>query len=207
MSDFNRPLRGFRLVDTLRGDTLQSVALRELGNASRWVDLANINNLLPPYLTDDPALASARVILTGGVLQVPAITAASPNADTTDPDELYELDLGLTDGDLTENVDGDFNVFNGLANLRQALVHRVICQRGELMFHPEYGCLVRTLIGVVNGPTAAVLAAKYVQSTLGADPRIKQVLSCTADVVGDIIKVTAIVLPITGQSTKIDIVI
>lgn len=207
MSEFSRPLRGYRLVSTLRGDTLQAVALRELGNAARWVDLANINNLLPPYLTDDPALSSARVILTGGVISVPSLTLASQNAATNDPDAIYELDLGLVDGELTVNENGDFNIFDGLANLRQALVHRVITERGELMFHPEYGCLVRTLIGVVNGPTAAVLAAKYVQSTLQADPRIKQVLDCTAVVTGNTISVVANVLPITGTSTKIEAII
>lgn len=207
MSEFSRPLRGYRLVDTLRGDTLQSIAYRELGDASRWADLANINNLLPPYLTDDAALAGPRVILTGDVLVVPALSQVAENAESTDPDDLYQLDLGLVAGDLSADAGGDLAIFNGHANLRQALVHRVITERGELIFHPEYGCLVRSLIGVVNGPTAAVLAAKYVQATLADDPRVRQVISCTATVSGDTISVVAEVLPITGRSTKVDIII
>jgi len=205
MSEFSVPLAGFRIVDTLHGDTLQAVALRELGDASRWVDLANINKLLPPYITDDASLASDRVLLSGGQLVVPAQTPVSANARTSKPDDLYGLDLGLINGDLTDDGNGDFVVFNGQANLRQALVHRVITERSELMFHPEYGCLVRQLIGAVNGPTAATLAARYVSATLAADPRVTSVTSVTATVAGDAINVVAIVVPITGSSTKIEV--
>lgn len=205
MSEFTRELRGYRLADTLRGDTLQAIAMRELGDASRWVDLASINRLRPPYLTDDAAQASDRVLLTGSVIVVPATSSAAPDAESTSPDHLYKLDLGLVSGDLQATDSGDLLVFNGQANLRQALVHRVITERRELLFHPEYGCLVRTVIGSVNGPTAGVLAAQYVRATLRADPRVKEVIGVTADVRGDTINVVANVLPITGQSTKIEV--
>ena len=205
MSEFARELRGYRLADTLRGDTLQAIALRELGDATRWPDLANINRLMPPYLTDDPAAASDRVLLTGSVIVVPASSPVARDAETTSPDDLYKLDLGLVNGDLDINANGDFLVFNGQANLRQALVHRVITERGELMFHPGYGCLVRAVIGSVNGPTAGVLAGQYVRATLRADPRVREVVSVTADVLGDTINVVANVLPITGRSTKIEV--
>lgn len=205
MSEFARELRGYRLADTMRGDTLQAIALRELGDAARWPDLANINQLMPPYLTDDPAAASNRVLLTGSVIVVPASTPVARDAETTSPDDLYKLDLGLVNGDLDVNANGDFLVFNGQANLRQALVHRVITERGELMFHPGYGCLVRTVIGAVNGPTAGVLASQYVRATLRADPRVREVVSVTAEVIGDTINVVANVLPITGRSTKIEV--
>lgn len=205
MSEFNRPLGGFRLADTLRGDTLQVIALRELGDATRWADLANINNLLPPYLTDDAGQASDRVLLTGSLIVIPALTPVAQDAEGTGPDDLYKLDLGLINGRLEANEDGDFAVFDGRANLRQALKHCIITERGELMFHPEYGCLVRKLIGTVNGPTASVLAAQYVRSTLRADPRVQQVLSSTAEVIGDTINVVAVVMPIVGQSIKIDV--
>jgi phage baseplate assembly protein W len=207
MSEFDRPLSGYRLADTLRSDTLQMVAMRELGNAARWVDLANINGLLPPYLTDDPLLASSRVLLTGSKLLVPALEPVSQNAAGTTPDDLYQTDIGLFDGDLEVSAGGDFLILDGRANLRQALKNRVLVERGELIFHPEFGCLVRRLIGVVNGPTASVMAAKYVASTLRADPRVSKVVSTTAEVIGDTINVVADVIPISGQSTKIEVTI
>lgn len=207
MSEFDRPLVGFRLADTLHGDTLQLIAARELGDPARWVDLANINELLPPYVTDDPALASSRVLLSGSVIIVPAQTPVSETSQSTDPDSVYELDLGLIGGHLSANENGDFQVFTGRDNLRQALVHRVVTERGELLWHPEYGALIRSLIGVVNGPTASTLAAKYAEATLRADPRVREVASVIAEVSGDIISVSATVVPITGQSTKIEAVI
>ncbi len=207
MSEFDRPLAGYRFTDTLHGDTLQLVAARELGDPARWVDLANINNLLPPYITDDPLLASTRVLLSGSVLVVPAQAPVSQTATSTDPDDVYELDMGLVGGHLEADENGDFLVFTGRQNLRQALVHRVITERGELLWHPEYGALIRSLIGVVNGPTASTLAAKYAEATLRADPRVREVSSVVAEVSGDIISVSATVVPITGQSTKIEAVI
>lgn len=204
MSEFDRPLSGYRLVDTLYGDTLQKVASRELGNADRWTDLANINNLLPPYITDDASIASSRVLLSGGTIIVPAQSKISEASDSTDPDKIYQVDMGLTDGELSADENGDFVVFNGRDNLKQALEHRVDVERGELMWHPEYGSLHRTLIGTVNGPTAGTLAAKYVEATLKADPRVQTVISTVATVVGDQIKVAADVMPIVGRSIKIE---
>lgn len=205
MSEFDRPLIGYRLVDTMYGDTLQKIAARELGNADRWPDLANINNLMPPYITDDAALSSSRVLLSGGTLIVPAQSKLSEASDSTDPDKIYQLDMGLSDGELTADENGDFVVFNGRDNLKQALVHRVDVERGELMWHPEYGSLHRALIGTVNGPTAGTLAAKYVEATLKADPRVQEVTSVEAQVVGDQINVIADVVPIVGRSMKIEV--
>lgn len=205
MSEFDRPLIGYRLVDTMYGDTLQKIAARELGNADRWPDLANINNLMPPYITDDAALSSSRVLLSGGTLIVPAQSKLSEASDSTDPDKIYQLDMGLSDGDLTADENGDFVVFNGRENLKQALVHRVDVERGELMWHPEYGSLHRALIGTVNGPTASTLAAKYIEATLKADPRVQEVTSVEATVQGDQINVIADVVPIVGRSMKIEV--
>ncbi len=53
MNQFSRTLTGWRFVETLANDTMQGIAARELGDASRWVDLVNINGLTPPYLTGE----------------------------------------------------------------------------------------------------------------------------------------------------------
>ena len=48
MSVFDRELTGYRYASTNHGDTIQQVAFRELGDASRWAELVWINDLLPP---------------------------------------------------------------------------------------------------------------------------------------------------------------
>lgn len=206
MSEFDRPLGGFRLVDVLHGDSLQQLAARELGDASRWVDIANINNLLPPYITDDPALASDRVLLSGGVLLVPARSTPTAQTGTTEL-AIYGTDLSLEDGDFSADESGDISVVSGRENLKQALQHAVVTERGELMWHPSYGSLIRSLLGAIGGASASLLAAQYVKATLRADFRVKEVASSKATISGDVVRVECYVVPVTGKSVKIEAVI
>lgn len=197
-----RPLFGFRFVEILHGDTLQAIAARELGDAGRWAELIAYNDLVPPFVTDDASLVRAGVLLSGSLLRVPAPVPVI--STTTDPDKVFEIDVALDDrGQLTVES-GDFVVASGRTNLRQALKHRVITDRGELIFHPTYGSLVRRLIGTVNGPTAALLAAQFAKSAVQADTRIKQVTQATADVVGDVINVSIEAQPVVGRVVDVD---
>lgn len=197
-----RPLFGFRFVEIQRGDTLQSIAAREIGDASRWAELIAYNGLVPPFITDDSASARAGVLLSGSLLRVPAPVPVITT--TTDPDKVFEVDVALDGRGQMTVENGDFSVVSGRANLRQALKHRVITDRGELMFHPNYGSLIRRLIGSVNGPTAALLAAQFAKSAIQADQRIKQVTQATADVVGDVINVSVEAQPVVGRVVDVD---
>lgn len=197
-----RPLFGFRFVEIQRGDTLQAIALRELGDASRWAELIAYNDLVPPFVTDDASVARSGVLLSGSLLRVPAPVPVITT--TTDPDKVFEIDVALDDrGQLTVES-GDFVTASGRANLRQALKHRVMTDRGELMFHPNYGSLIRRLVGSVNGPTSALLAAQFAKSAIQADQRIKQVTQSTAEVVGDVINVSVEAQPVVGRVVDVD---
>lgn len=197
-----RPLEGYRFVQTRHGDTLQLVAARELGDATRWPDLIAFNSLRPPFLVDDPALRRPGVLVTGDLLRVPAAVAVVEAK--TDAALVFERDVELQGGAVGV-AGGDFAVASGLDNLRQALRHRVETEQGELIFHPDYGCLVRRLIGAVNGPTAALLAASYVRAALQRDHRIKAVLDSSAEVVGDVIRVSVTVEPIVGRRVDLSL--
>lgn len=197
-----RPLSGFRFVEIQRGDTLQAIAARELGDASRWAELIAYNGLVPPFVTDDVASARAGVLLSGSLLRVPAPVPVITT--TTDPDKVFEVDVALDGRGQMTVENGDFSVVSGRANLRQALKHRVITDRGELMFHPNYGSLIRRLVGSVNGPTAALLAAQFAKSAVQADQRIKQVTQSTAEVVGDVINVSVEAQPVVGRVVDVD---
>ncbi len=197
-----RPLFGFRFVEIQRGDTLQSISARELGDASRWAELIAYNGLVPPFVTDDASAVRGGVLLSGSLLRVPAPVPVITT--TTDPDKVFEVDVALDSRGQMTVENGDFVVVSGRANLRQALKHRVITDRGELMFHPNYGSLIRRLIGSINGPTAALLAAQFAKSAIQADQRIKQVTKATADVVGDVINVSVEAQPVVGRVVDVD---
>lgn len=203
MSEFDVPLGGVRLAEVLHGDTLQQIAARELGDAARWVDLANLNGLVPPYITDDPAEVGPGVLKPGGVILLPA-PAEAPGTGTGTADDLYQRDVDLSGGELSVGPDGDLAIVAGEANLRQALVHRVVTEQGELLFHPNYGSMVRAVLGAVAGPTAAILAARYAAAALRADARVRDVRDARAEVRGDVVRVEALVQPVTNRSTKIE---
>ena len=196
-----RTLAGYRFAETNFGDTLQAVALRELGDAARWVELVAINGLVPPYISD--IAAADGVLLSGSQIRIPA--AQTLASTTTDPDLVFEVDVALgSDGGIAVDAAGDFDVSAGLDNFKAALEHRLVTDTGELMFHPTYGSGLRRIIGTTNGPTAAALAAAYAQAALAADSRVARVVESTAQVVGDAVKVTAKVQPIAGRAVTIN---
>lgn len=193
MTTFSKPLEGYRFVEIRFGDTLQSIAARELGDAARWVELIAYNNLIPPYLDNFP---SPRILAYGGQILVPAPVAVI--SSTTDPERVFESDLSLNKG-LLDVDDGDFAIVSGRANLRQAVKRRIDVPRGELLFHAEYGSLVSLLLGSMNGPTTGLLAAQYASSAVLSDARVASVTKVFATVNGDVINVSMEIQPVAGQ--------
>jgi hypothetical protein len=190
-----------RYAEVRYGDDLRRIALRELGSASKWLDLVVLNGLKPPYIADT---GSQGVLAYGEQIKIPA--PASTISASVDPAYVYGVDVLVTQKKLrVEN--GDFAIVSGVANFSQALSHRVVVEKRELAFHPSYGCYVRSLLGRVNGPTAGQLAAFYVKSSLLEDSRVSVIQSCVAEVVGDQILVTANVQPISGKAVELKLVV
>lgn len=201
MTDINRPLSGFRYVEVRVGDTLQAIAARELRDTSRWPDLITINKLVFPYIASDPSRVAAGIVTAGDLLLVPA--AQSEATADTDPNAVFGVDVRLTQGRLTV-ANGDFDIVGGRDNYKQAMENVVETNPGELLYHLDYGCGARKLLGAVNGPTAALLAAEYVKSAVEADPRTQSVTSASATVVGDALPVKATAVPITGAPINLE---
>ncbi len=190
-----------RYAEVRYGDTLRSIALREMGNASKWLDLVVLNDLKPPYVSD---LAALGVLAYGEQIKIPS--PSSTVSAAIDAAYVYGVDVLVTKRKL--NVEnGDLAVVSGVANLSQALSHRVVVEKRELAYHPSFGCHVRSLLGRMNGPSAAQLAAFYVKSSLLEDYRVRDVLSCVADVVGDQILINANVQPISGKAVELKLVV
>lgn len=190
---------GWRWAETRAADTLQTIAWRELGDAARWPELAALNDLLPPYITTDPAEAAAsggRVLLAGQHIRV---FAADDAADATvAPAEVYGADIATDrDGFLTADG-GDLSAIAGLPNLRGALVRRITTDRGELVFHDDYGSGLRTMIGAVASPARAALAAREARQTIARDARVARIVSARAETQGDSLALSIQVEPIAS---------
>lgn len=195
-----RTATGSRYVEILRGDTLQRIAARELGDASRWPELVGFNRLVPPFIVDDAASAGERVLAAGQFIRIPATDVVV--SATSSPDEVYGRDVGLRLGRI-EAIDGDFAIVGGLDNLRQALRHRIETDSGELLFHPGYGSQIRRILGQASGPAATLLAAQLARTAVLADERIASVPSAEAEAEGDMLRVTVKAEPVVGKVVDI----
>lgn len=201
---FDNALTGYRFVDTRHGDSLQVIAYRELGDAAQWPLLIAYNQLVYPFITDDPTQEAPGVILTGSQILVPAPVPVIQA--TTDPAKVFEIDIALdANGLLQAGSDGDLAVVSGVDNLKQALANRVTTDNGELIFHREYGTLVRQLLGAMNGPNAGLLAAQYTSAAVLLDPRVQSVDQSIVNIVGDDIDVQMEVIPVVGRSVQLSI--
>lgn len=198
--DFNKPLFGYRFAETQRGDSLQLIASREMGDATQWQTLIDYNGLIPPYITDDPTQAGPGVILTGAMILVPAPVPIA--TATIDPNAVFGTDIKLSNGQLA-TANGDFDMVSGRDNLKQALGNRIETERGDLLMHQDYGSLHPRLVGAVNGPTSGLLAAQYVKAAVQADPRVQSVISATATITADVTAIEVEVQPIAGTSIQV----
>lgn len=201
MSEFEKSLPNFRLAQTHFGDTLQDVAARELGNANRWIELVWINQLSYPYLADVDT-GQAGIIIAGQNIRIPS-AVGMPN-DASDGDEAFERDCALVGRRLAADEFGDFLILSGADNLKQQLKHRIDTPMGQARRHPAYGCRIWQMLGKVTGPLAGTLGAGYVKASLKADYRVSQVTATSAEVVGDVVRVTTQVQAISGG--KVDVV-
>lgn len=195
----------FRYAETRRGDTLQRIALRELGDASQWIEVGLLNGLRPPYVVDDEAQRAAGVLVAGDPIRVPsAVQMSSANIN---PDEVFGRDVQLVAGALMPNEGGDVLLVGGFENYRQALLNRLQVAKRELGNHPEYGSYAKALIGRGGGPAVANLAAYYTRLALLDDVRTQEVPRCVATIQGDALHIDADVVPVSGRLFNFSVVI
>ena len=193
---FTKQLTGHRNVQTQRGDTLARIALRELGDASRWYELANINGLKPPYITDDNAQIGDGILLTGSEIRIPS---SNPIASAvTDPDIVFGTDVQLNRGELISEA-GDLALTSGVDNLKQAINHVLRTDPGELVYHARYGCSVRALVGDGNTALSGDIAPAFVKRSLLADSRIASVPQSTVRIEGDALVIECEAITVDGK--------
>ena len=203
MSVFEQPMPAYRLAETHYGDDLQSLATREISDANRWVELVWLNNLIPPYITDDPRRVVPGVLLSGSLIKVPS--PAGVYTDGAATGQVFERDCILKKKRLMVSDSGDIAIAAGVDNLSQQLLHRVVTPRGQATRHPNYGCLIWRLVGKVNGPLASLLGAQYVRSALVADYRVASAPKSSATVTGDIITISSRAIAIEGGYVDLQI--
>jgi len=171
-----------RKVEILGGDTIQTIAGRELENVDRYRDLILLNNLIPPYID---SVASTGVLTVGDKILIPQQIPSDPvniiknkTYPITEGMSETEKDLGVDllldpENDLTITNLNDLKLVGGIENMAQAIVIRILIEKGSIKRHSTIG--TRLQVGEkVRQNSLADLKSEIVTS-LGSDPRITAV--------------------------------
>lgn len=198
-SDFVWRVYGWRETRILVGDTLSVIALRELGDAARWVDLASLNDLREPYLvaTVQERVAQPRTLAYGDKIRIP--NTRRQEVAVTDWAALYGKDVGLWDRRLRV-ANGDIQVREGLDNLSQAIVHRIATDPGEILRHAWYGCHARVALGEKLNLVVRLLVQAFVVEALREEPRIANLVRADIESGPDWIGLSILANPIDGST-------
>ena len=176
-----------RCYTVTAGDSLPSIASNQLGDATRWWEIAQLNKLQAPYISD---LALPMTVAVGVCILLPADDEPPENARAFAtlgvlPSEGPEKQLLGTDYELREvsgtlrkprfdwvvsNTKNDFVPVEGIPNLQQGIRTRLNETQGDHPLYPNLG--TEPSIGRPNSPVDQALAAVRITRSVEADPRI-----------------------------------
>ena len=189
------------------GDTLEKIAMRELNDATRWVELIPLNKLKPPYLSDT---ASEGVVAVGSYLLVPSdnpkedVTSFILNSRETSVTKNLNNQEKVLGVDIKVNKEADFIVNNrqdleltsGFDNVYQALMLKMGYQKGSLTYHPKIG------LSLTIGEKNTIMMDEIensIRDTILSDPRIKDLTYLKFDRDGSTVKLDMRVLLMEPQ--------
>lgn len=192
-----------------KGEDIKDVALRVLGDKAQWKVLVLLNALQQPYISP----AGDGITVLRPTID-PILYPRSPNSPdalvasttqnivgTVSPLDRLGRDFMLesrtaTAGevvyDIARDQRGDLARIERAANMEQALVIKIDTEQGELPTHPSFG--LRAPIGVKALQQSLINFQINVRATLASDNRISSVLQALTTIVGNVMRVRAVVL-------------
>lgn len=161
------------------GDTVQIIAMRELGDVTRFRELIILNQLKPPYINN---VGGESILKPGDDILIP-VTQAQDNNLVVISNQEYPITENLTfaekklgiDLALDKNFDlidtnlNDFKLIASHDNATQAVRLKIGLEKGSLKFHPEIGNRIK--IGEKIGKDAAFQIQQDLTNSILLDPR------------------------------------
>ena len=129
---------------------LERLAQTYLNDATRWVEIAELNDLRTPYVIQDQSDTTTNVVHPGQPILIPVnptvgfsklpVGAEITSEQLTAFEKNLGTDLKLTPGfDLALGNDQDLQIVSGAPNVAQAVVLKLGIEQGELVNNPTIG--------------------------------------------------------------------
>lgn len=168
-------------------DTIISIASRELGDPTRWLDIATVNGLISPFIGFGDRLAAP-----GSLIRIPTATNGSsipfeftiddlPGLNAALEQRLFGVDLRLEyqEGllDLVPNADkDDVETIGGFDNFIQRIEKLVLStERGSNILFPLFG--IRRILGQPDLPSERFLLLVSMREALGKEGTIRRIVN------------------------------
>lgn len=182
-------------IDRL-SDTSFLLSLDGLPNLNNFMlaDNAYIQAYLPGTVN-----SQQKIFIPSDLVSPPDDGITPPPSVSSDPlVGLSNVDLLLTDsGDLAVNNFGDFRFSAGITNLIQALKIKFGTQKGQNLFHPDFGLGVTP--GMINSEVTAKDLYNSISKLVQEDPRFQGVKSLNVTLAGPTLGIN-VAVNISGQN-------
>lgn len=174
---------GLRLYSVKATDTLQSIALDQLGDSALWYYIAAVNGIQgnDDISSGDQIYIPLQVNL-AGISKDSFILSENP---TRNP---YGTDILLDGGEIVVHEGNDVATIDGIENVKQAINNRFTTPTGSLIKQTAYG------LSATPGVAGTDISRSYIRmaarSTVLADPRVSSVTNVQATANGSVIRLS-----------------
>jgi phage baseplate assembly protein W/nucleoid-associated protein YgaU len=206
---------GFRQVTVQHGDTIASIAARELEDARRWIDIAIANGIKAPYISEEGLPGTLRY---GQPILIPTTAATQPFQQVRsagDPtlgasqlEALFGRDFELkaqSDGTydlvLDPTTGTDARTISGLENLEQAIVSILSTEQGSNLLYRNVG--YERIVGRKGSVERVIEARARIVSAVQRDSRVRVVSNASLQLTGDTLEVALDVQPFDRTALRV----